>query len=116
MASSRLGETPPCDCAGGHDNPHIIADLHSVLKPTPSISGVEPSSIFAGADSAKLGVKGENFIQQSKVRWNGYDRHTEFLGKTLLIAELDGDDIAHENKAIITVFNPRSVARATQMR
>lgn len=53
-----------------------------------------------------LGVRGDNFVQGSKVRFNGFDRDTTLLDPGELSATILASDIANAGQYPVTVINP----------
>jgi hypothetical protein len=76
--------------------------------PTPTISGLNPSSATPGGPGFTLTVNGTNFINGSVVRWNGSDRATTYGSAAQLTALITAADIASASTASVTVFNPGS--------
>jgi hypothetical protein len=75
--------------------------------PAPTITGLNPSSAFAGGPAFTLAVNGTNFVSGSIVRWNGSDRTTTYVNDTRLTASIPAIDIATAGSASVTVFNPQ---------
>lgn len=92
--------------------------VRGVLKETfadlavPRISLLSPASVAPGAGNFKLFVFGQNFTGVGKdgfndtsvVRWNGQDQVTAFVNGALLIAAIEGADVAKIGTAHVTVF------------
>jgi IPT/TIG domain len=76
--------------------------------PTPTISGLNPSSATPGGQGFTLTVNGTNFINGSVVRWNGSDRTTTYVNSTQLTAAITAADIASASTASVAVFSPGS--------
>ncbi|MDB5742946.1 MAG: Kelch domain protein [Polaromonas sp.] len=74
--------------------------------PLPSLASMAPSSATAGGTAFTLSVMGSNFVNASKVRWNGADRPTTFVSSTQLSAAIPAGDIAAAGTAQVSVFNP----------
>ncbi len=72
--------------------------------PNPIITGLSPSSAVAGGHAFNLTVYGDNFSEQSVVRWNGEDRETYILDEATLQALITEEDIASVGTAQVTVF------------
>jgi hypothetical protein len=75
-------------------------------NPLPSISSVSPANAFAGSAGFSLVINGSGFIAGSKVRWNGFDRTTTFVGSTQLQALIAVSDVVAAGTAQVQVFNP----------
>lgn len=88
-------------CGGSDSNPNQTPD-----NPSPTVSGVTPSSVVAGDAGFTLTVNGSSFIQSSTVRWNGSARQTTYVSGTQLTAAITAGDIAAPGTAEITVVNP----------
>lgn len=91
---------------GFSSNPCSFTILDPV-NPIPAIDGIVPSTIPASTQFlTPLHVFGKNFSALSRVRWNGSDRPTQFLDSQRLYAILSFEDIAAQQKARVSVFNP----------
>jgi hypothetical protein len=77
-----------------------------VSHPTPTLTGLNPSSVPAGGPAFTLTVNGTNFIGGSVVRWNGANRTTTYVSGTQLTAAITAADIAAAGTASVTVYNP----------
>jgi hypothetical protein len=75
-------------------------------NPVPTLASIAPTSAAAGGPAFTLTVNGTNFINGSRVRWNGSDRTTTFVSSTQLTAAIPASDIAAAGTAQVTVFNP----------
>ena len=51
-------------------------------------------------------VRGENFTEESVVRWKGKDLPTKFLSSTELEVELPAEALAWPGELKLTVFTP----------
>ena len=60
----------------------------------------------AGGVGFVLTITGSDFVADSIVRWNGYDRTTSFISDTELQATINAADIATAGSAQVSVFNP----------
>jgi peptidoglycan/xylan/chitin deacetylase (PgdA/CDA1 family) len=74
--------------------------------PPPSVTGLSPSYVTAGAPAFTLTVSGTSFVSGAKVRWNGADRTTTFVSATQLRASIPAADIASAGTIPVTVLNP----------
>ena len=86
---------------GGNSN----AVSYTIGNALPLISGLNPSSVLAGAGAFTLTVNGNYFLNSSKVRWNGSDRTTVFVNVRQLLASVTAADVASVGIANITVIN-----------
>ena len=75
-------------------------------NPVPSITGLVPDQVPAGAPAFTLTVNGTGFVSASVVRLNGVDRTTTFVSSTQLTADILAPDVATVGIATVTVFNP----------
>jgi uncharacterized protein (TIGR03437 family) len=75
-------------------------------NPLPSISSLNPGSVTVGGAAFTLTVSGTNFIQPSRIRWNGAEVPTTFVSATQLTAQIAASLIASSGLARITVVNP----------
>ena len=89
---------------GGQTN--TKTDGFTVNNPVPTTTGIVPSSTIDGSGAFTLIVKGTNFVNTSKVRWNGSNRATTFVSSTRLTAAITAADVQNVGTAAVTVFNP----------
>ena len=75
-------------------------------NPVPTLSSISPTSAAAGSSTFTLRVTGTGFNLASKVRWNGQDQSTTYVGATQLSAVIWSTDIATAGTAQVTVYNP----------
>ena len=75
-------------------------------NPVPTVTGVAPGTVTAGGPAFTLTVTGNNFVNASRVRWNGVDRTTTVVSATQLTAAIPAGDIVAGGAAQVTVFNP----------
>src|SRR4030095_13745202 len=87
---------------GGVSAPATLA----ITNPTPSITGIAPSSAIAGGGAFTLVVNGTNFVSGSIVRWNGSDRPTVFVSSNQISASILAADLANGGNSSFTVFHP----------
>jgi len=79
----------------------------SVRSPAPVLSGVSPDSMTAGRPSdLVITVTGAGFTRETRVRWNGTDRPTEYLSATRLLATITAADLEEPRTAPVTVYTP----------
>jgi alpha-tubulin suppressor-like RCC1 family protein len=74
--------------------------------PTPTLSGISPSTTQEGGQAFTLTVTGSGFVEGSTVRWNGSARSTTVVSATQLTANIGAADIAQSGEAAVTVFTP----------
>jgi hypothetical protein len=75
-------------------------------NPTPTLTGINPSSAVAGSSSFTLTVSGSSFISGSIVKWNGTALTTTFVNASQLTAVVPATNISTAGTATVTVFNP----------
>ncbi len=87
----------------------------AIVNPTPTISGLFPSSITAGSDSFTMYIAGQNFLNGkiantqgiSSVYWNGSLRVSTYNQQTgQLAVSVLASDVASSGIAQVTVTNP----------
>ncbi len=86
------------------------------VNPTPSTSGLSPSSVTAGSPGFTLTVTGSNFAPDSVVRWNGVDLTTTFVNDTQLTASIPASDLTAAGTVDLTVFNPAPGGGTSEVR
>lgn len=74
---------------------------------TPTVTGVSPSSIGAGAPDTTITVSGSNFITASVVNLSGQALKTTFVSGTQLTAVVPAGNLAAGAVSNITVTNPQ---------
>jgi len=79
---------------------------YKINNPVPVISSITPNSAIAGGPQLTLTVKGEKFIEESQVLWNGAARQTIFDSSTQLRAIIPASDLANPATVAISVVNP----------
>jgi hypothetical protein len=87
---------------GGTSN----AQTFTINDPVPALTSLVPSSTQHGGAAFTLIVKGSNFVHASQVKWNGSNRTTTFVSKTLVKAAITAADIANPGTAQVTATNP----------
>gem|GEM_PF-4482992 len=75
-------------------------------NPTPTLTGISPSSITAGSGDFLLTVTGSNFLNGSAIRWNGTPLTTTWISSTQLSANISASRIVAAGSASVTVFSP----------
>ena len=75
-------------------------------NPAPSVASMAPASATAGGPGFSLTVTGSNFVNASRVRWNGQDRSTTFVSATQLTIAITAADIAAAGSAQVSVSSP----------
>ena len=84
----------------------------NVVPPTPTVSGLSPSSATAGGPAFTLTVNGQSFVSGAVVQWNGAPLTTTFVSGTQMTASVSAGLIASAGSAAITVTNPGGAASA----
>jgi hypothetical protein len=88
---------------GGKSNGLTFA----VNNPVPGIGSLMPDKALAGGPSFTLTVNGGNFVEKSKIYWNGAPLTTTFVSSAVLTATVPPKDIAKAGTASVTVVNPQ---------
>jgi hypothetical protein len=78
----------------------------TVNNPVPSILSLDPNNATAGGSGFTLTVSGSNFVQKSRVEWNGAVLSTTFVNNTELTAPVSAHDIELAGTVQVTVGNP----------
>lgn len=78
----------------------------TVFNITPTITSMTQSSVSAGSGPFVLGVRGTNFVNGSKVTFNGRQLETTLLDPGELTANVLPQDIATAGSYPVTVINP----------
>ncbi len=72
------------------------------------ITDLSPGFAAKGAKEFQMTVKGANFVNGCKVRWNGEDRPTAFVNGSTLVATIPASDVTDEGANDVTVAKPNS--------
>lgn len=91
---------------GGGTSNVLTFTISAAPNPVPTISGLSPSTIGAGAAQFQLAVTGTNFVAGSVVRWNGANLTTAYGSATTLTATVPAANVVAAGAANVTVFNP----------
>ena len=75
-------------------------------NPVPVLSSIAPASASTGGAAFTLTATGTSFLPSSKVRWNGAERPTTFIGATQLTAAIPASDVAAGGSAQVSVVTP----------
>jgi hypothetical protein len=89
------------DPCGTRSSPAIIH-----IWPAPAITSISPATVRAFDPPFNVSVNGNAFLGFAKVRVQGSDRPTTFVGPTLLTAAISESDLAQVRSVAITVFDP----------
>jgi uncharacterized protein (TIGR03437 family) len=91
---------------GGGVSLPALFDVTQPNNPLPVLNGISPTSTNAGASAFTLTANGSSFSLSSKVRWNGQDLQTAFVGAAQLTADVPASLVANAGTAQVTVFTP----------
>jgi 6-phosphogluconolactonase (cycloisomerase 2 family) len=92
---------------GGVSNNFLIFTVTDPAdNPIPSIDYLQPQGAGAGDAALTLTVHGFNFMNSSKLRWNGEDRATTFVNSGEVNMTVTAQDLLSAGSAVVTVFNP----------
>ena len=91
---------------GGGTSNGLTFTINAAPNPVPTLSGLSPNTIGAGAAQFQMTVTGTNFVAGSVVRWEGVDLATAYVSPTSLTATVPAARVASAGAANITVFNP----------
>jgi hypothetical protein len=75
-------------------------------NPLPSITGLSPSSVTAGAAAQTLTINGTNFLSSSTVTYNAVAHTATFISSTQLSISLSASDQATAGNYPVVVTNP----------
>lgn len=89
----------------------IVRDRYPLViapadNPLPSVSGIAPAIVGAGASEFTLTVTGAGFARDSSVLWNGSRRATTFVSTSRLTAMITAADASTPRKVAISVASP----------
>lgn len=87
---------------GGTTSPQTL----TINNPVPTLTSLSQTSILKDSAGFTLTVNGTNFLNSSKVKWNGIDRTTTFVNATQLNATIPASDLTAAGTANVTVVNP----------
>ena len=84
--------------------------------PTPTISAINPSSVFVNQGAFTLTVNGTNFVNGvSTVRWNGVAQPTTFVSATQLTANISNATNQTISLVPITVANAALISNSVNL-
>lgn len=72
------------------------------------ITDLSPGFAAKGGKEFQMTVKGANFVNGCKVRWNGEDRQTSFINGSTLVVTIPAADLTDEGVNDVTVAKPNS--------
>jgi hypothetical protein len=82
------------------------AQTFTVNAPVPTVTSINPTTLYAGSPDITLTVDGTNFLPNSSVQLAGASRTTVFVSSTQITASIPAADLASAATPAITVFNP----------
>jgi hypothetical protein len=94
------------EAGGGGTSNTMSVTISGRRNPVPRISSLSPRYTLTGRGELSVLVRGNNFVQGSKVRWNRSDRTTTYISSTMLRVRIRGTDIMRPSSNSITVYNP----------
>jgi hypothetical protein len=97
----------------GHPQQISNPQTLSVTK-TPVINSLEPAAVVAGAAAFTLTVSGSGYVSGAVVELNGTALPTEFLGTSVLAAQVSATQVAAAAQLSITVANPGGTTSSAQ--
>lgn len=78
----------------------------AITAPTPVLTTLPTGGATAGGGGFTLTVHGRGFVRTSRIRWNGAERTTRWLGPTRLEMDVTAADVATPRTATVTVSTP----------
>lgn len=91
---------------GGGVSGALTFTISNTANPTPTLTAINPVSVFAGDDAFTLVVTGSNFVAGSVIEWKGVARPTTMISATELRTEISAADVATAGAVQVTVRNP----------
>jgi hypothetical protein len=91
---------------GGGRSRAVSFTVNNTPPPVPTITGLAPSSIVAGADHFGLSVSGTGFLSMTTGLWNGVPLPTTFISPTQVIVHVPAASIVSPGAASIRLQNP----------
>ncbi|HEX2203194.1 MAG TPA: IPT/TIG domain-containing protein [Longimicrobium sp.] len=77
-----------------------------VRFPAPTLAALSIDTITVGRDGVEVALTGTGFAEGSRVRWNGADRPTAFVGPTRLVLTVPAADLQAAGPVQVAVLNP----------
>jgi uncharacterized protein (TIGR03437 family) len=87
-------------------SPHVFNLTGNGLALAPVLTGLSATSSLSYSGAFNLTLRGENFVANSVVRWNGADRPTTYTSPSQLIAAIPATDLTNGGIFPVTIFNP----------
>ncbi len=99
-------------CIDSNDPVNPIAEVDLQLEvlppdnPEPVLTSIDPDSIEVGSGDFTLSAIGQDFVEDSVVRFDGVDLVTTFISETELTAEVPAGEVTEPGSVDVTVYNP----------
>ncbi len=87
-------------------NNRIVEYDSPAQRPVPTLLGLSPASVTAGAPDFTLAAVGTGFSDNSILRWNGTDLPTIFVSSSQLSATIPAANVTAVGSFPLTVFTP----------
>jgi hypothetical protein len=97
---------------GGGTTTTLPFAINPLTTPIPSVTSLSPTSVQAGSSAFTLLINGSNFLAQSTVTVNGFNRAPIFVNSTQLTVSLSSTDVANAGQVQIAVVNPEGPSTA----
>lgn len=91
---------------GGGNSNWIRLLIVPPRNPAPVLTGISPSTVFAGGQPVTLTLTGTNFVPSSQVQANGEVLPSVFVSSSLLTVQIGADLIISADTLAIRVVNP----------
>lgn len=104
IASGGVGQITVTNPAPGGGASSALS--FTINNPTPTLTGISPSSISLLSAGSVLTLNGNGFVPTSAVTWNGASHTSTFMSATQLQVTLTAADVASVGTAQIAVMNP----------
>ena len=91
---------------GSNTQTFTIQVLGGGNNPTPILDDMLPSAATVGDAGLTLDVMGNDFTNNSVVRWNGADRSTTYVSSSWLQINVSSSDLSTATVASLAVFTP----------
>ncbi|MGH9524539.1 MAG: hypothetical protein ACRD3E_18610 [Terriglobales bacterium] len=89
---------------GGGVSAVMQLTIMAAVNPAPSLSSLNPASIYAGSGSTTLMLNGADFTPSSTVQLNGHQAYTTYISATQLQTLLYGTDLMMAGQFDVKVF------------
>lgn len=105
-APGTLSVTVVNPAPGGGASNAALFTVNAQPNPTPTITTLTPSAVFAGSSAFTLTINGTNFIGGATVQVNGQNRPTTFISATQLTVQITAAEVAAAGTINLAVVNP----------